>query len=165
VAIGYRDDTFDITYCFHSSWYFPDVNAVIDEMLRVTRTGGLVMFDIQNQGNWWINRAYRRRIFHSSFLGRMLRYCKNAAKIMLGRGTPIWLYVLYETPTHPESIYTHLTSLDISTYSVMAARKGGSLEVMAERGSLSRWPRLVFAIPVRQSTPGIERPDPKSAVG
>lgn len=36
--LDYPDDFFDCVYCFHSTWYFPNLNKAIDEMLRVTRS-------------------------------------------------------------------------------------------------------------------------------
>lgn len=41
--LDYPDDFFDCVYCFHSTWYFPNLNKAIDEMLRVTRPGGGVL--------------------------------------------------------------------------------------------------------------------------
>jgi len=38
--LEYPDNYFHLTYCFHSTWYFPRLNKAIDEMLRVTRSGG-----------------------------------------------------------------------------------------------------------------------------
>ena len=67
--MNYRDGFFDCAYCFHSTWYFPDLGQAIDEMLRVTRLGGLVMFDIQNRNNDDVNNAYLRK----SRLGRLGR--------------------------------------------------------------------------------------------
>ena len=38
--LEFPDNTFDITYCFRSTWYFPDVLKAIDEMIRVTEQKG-----------------------------------------------------------------------------------------------------------------------------
>ncbi len=39
-SLRYADESFDCSYCFHSTWLFPNVNKVINEMIRVTRQGG-----------------------------------------------------------------------------------------------------------------------------
>ena len=78
--LPFPDGHFGYTYCFHSTWYFPDLAKAIDEMLRVTRSPGLVIFDIQNRNAKNIAMAYRRRLRASSRTGRMLKYTKNVIK-------------------------------------------------------------------------------------
>src|SRR5690242_8755206 len=41
--LDYPDATFDVTYCFHSTWYFPNLARAIGEMVRVTKPGGSVL--------------------------------------------------------------------------------------------------------------------------
>lgn len=105
--LDYPDDQFDCTYCFHSTWYFPDLTKAIDEMLRVTHPGGLIIFDIQNRNNKDINRAYRKRLSPDTGMKRIFRYTKNIAKVFLHRGTPVWYSFVYEVPTYPGVIYKH----------------------------------------------------------
>lgn len=42
--IEYPDNYFDLSYCFHSTWLFPDLKKALDEMLRVTKQGGGGLF-------------------------------------------------------------------------------------------------------------------------
>ena len=46
--ICHEDNFFDVVYCFSSTWYFDHITTAIDEMLRVVRQGGIVVFDIRN---------------------------------------------------------------------------------------------------------------------
>ena len=46
LSIAY--EVFDLVYCFQCSWHFPNVKTAIDEMIRVTRPGGYIIFDVMN---------------------------------------------------------------------------------------------------------------------
>lgn len=145
--LDHPDDYFDCTYCFHSTWYFPNLNKAIDEMLRVTRPGGLVMFDIQNRNNKKMDSNYRRRLFRTTGMGRIIRYASNIATIMLRRKQiPIWSSVISEIPTYPENIYEHLKESVISDFQIMVRNEDGSIEARNELGSFEDFARLVFAI-------------------
>lgn len=144
--LDYPDSNFDCTYCFHSSWYFPNLNKAIDEMLRVTRPGGLVIFDIQNRNNKEIDRGYRKRLFENRGMGRIIRIAKNIAIVVLHRGTPNWHFVVHEVPTYPESIYEHFKESHISNFHAMVKREDESIETRNELGSFKDFARLVFVI-------------------
>ncbi|MFA6260097.1 MAG: class I SAM-dependent methyltransferase [Bacteroidia bacterium] len=47
-------EKYDIVYCFRSTWYFPDLYKAIDNMIRITRKGGFVMFDIMNSDSEYV---------------------------------------------------------------------------------------------------------------
>ncbi|MFC2071770.1 class I SAM-dependent methyltransferase [Chloroflexota bacterium] len=146
-GLDYPHDYFDGTYCFHSTWYFPKLNQAIDEMLRVTRTGGLVMFDIQNRNNEEIDSAYRKRLSDSTGMVRMVRFAKEVvAWLILGRRTPIWNLPDYEVPTYPKSIYEHLKENRISDFQVMVRHNDESIETRSGFSSFENIARLVFAI-------------------
>jgi ubiquinone/menaquinone biosynthesis C-methylase UbiE len=144
--LPYRSGHFGCTYCFHSTWYFPNLPRAIDEMLRVTRSAGLVLFDIQNRNAKNIDMAYRRRLAANQIAGKMIRYGKNMAKLILRRGTPQWHSVVYEVPTYPESLYRHLDQIGVSDFQVMVAREDHSLELKDERKPFSEFDRLIFGI-------------------
>ena len=38
--LPFNDGFFNLTYCFNSTWYFPNLHKAIDEMIRVTSPGG-----------------------------------------------------------------------------------------------------------------------------
>ena len=44
-AIPFEDDGFDLAFSYNSFEHFPDPGRVLDEMIRVTRTGGIIHLD------------------------------------------------------------------------------------------------------------------------
>lgn len=134
--LEYSDDYFDCTYCFNSTWYFPNLNKAIGEMLRVTRKGGLVIFDIENRNNRYIKKTYRKHI--------LVVYIKNMLKKVLRlRGTR-WSAVVHSTPTYPESIYEFLK--ERANFQVMVVKEDGGIEARSENGSFKNFQKLVFAV-------------------
>lgn len=144
--LEYESGSFDCTYCFHSTWYFPDLSKVIDEMMRVTRKGGLVVFDIQNRNNPEIEHNFRKHIFYTRGAGRLIRYTKNFAKLLLRRGTPHWGSTVWETPAYPEEIYNHLNSKNLTRYNILVRKDDDTLEKPTKIDSLSTYKRLIFTI-------------------
>lgn len=45
-SLPYADESFDWVVCISTSWYLPDFPRAVGEMVRVTRRGGRVVFDI-----------------------------------------------------------------------------------------------------------------------
>jgi ubiquinone/menaquinone biosynthesis C-methylase UbiE len=144
--LDYSNEYFDCSYCFHSTWYFPDLIKVIDEMIRVTLPGGLVMFDIQNRNNKELEEAYQKRIRNATGLRKFTRYAKNIAKLILRRGTPNWHFVVHEVPTYPESIYSYLKEQYIEDFKVMVLKGDKSFETRKEHDSFRDFQRLVFVV-------------------
>lgn len=144
--IDYPNDYFDCTYCFHSSWYFTNLSKVIDEMLRVTCSGGLVMFDIQNRSNKKINKAYRRCLSPAKGIKKIVLYTKNVIKVILGRGSPIWQSFVHEVPTYPEEIYKYFKERQINKFRVMVRKEDESVEIKDRLSSFKDFERLVFII-------------------
>jgi len=108
-AIGYQDDTFECTYCFHSTWYFQNLYKALDEMIRVVRGGGFIIFDIQNKYNMVVDSAFRKRVFENqTILGKAVKTIKNSTKVILGRGIPEWDFVVHLTPTDPIEVCRYL---------------------------------------------------------
>ena len=144
--LEYPDDNFDCTYCFHSSWYFPDLTRVINEMLRVTRPDGLVMFDIQNRHNPEIENSYRKR---NSLMSRLLWYAVILKQFVLNRMPSLaWSYTIHEIPTYPETVYEyeHSQHDKISRFQILARNTDESLEMMNDEAPFENYGRLVFAI-------------------
>lgn len=148
--LDYSNSYFDCTYCFHSTWYFPNLNKAIDEMLRVTHPAGLVIFDIQNRNNKKIGRAYHKKLSEHIGIRRIIRhaknYAKNIAKIILRRGTPVWHLIVYEVPTYPENLYEHFKQIGISDFQVMVRKADDTLELKGQKGSFEEYNRLVFVV-------------------
>lgn len=147
-TLDFPENQFNCTYCFHSTWYFPDLNKVIDEMLHVTKSGGLVIFDIQNRNNRDIANGYRKRLLQSKGVRKVLWYLKNIVKLILCRGPIVWEYIVHEVPTYPESIYNHLGKRGVTGYSVMVRKQDETLEIHRKLGPFEKYPRLIFAIVV-----------------
>ena len=144
--LDYPDEFFHCTYCFHSTWAFSDLPRAISEMLRVTRRGGLVVFDIQNLNNQKINSKYRRNLFQSSPLGRLLRYTKNFVKLVIGRRPVRWSHVVHETPTDPETVYDHLKQWGVSDYEVLLRNHDASIGPGARAGRFENHQKLLFVV-------------------
>jgi len=147
--LRFADGEFDATYCFHSSWYFPDLNRVIGEMLRVTRPGGLVMFDIQNAANPAVAAAYQQRLaaVRPGLLPRLNLHARNLAKLVLRRGTPNWHAINYEVPTDPVGVLEYLRRSGRDTVVVLGRDETDqTLQKVDNLATLPDYPRLVFAI-------------------
>ena len=146
--LEYPDNFFNCTYSFHSSFYFPDLFKVINEMVRVTTPNGLIIFDIQNRNNTECAKNYNRMVLEKSGGYRKLfRYSKNILKILLRNGIPDWTNVVHEVPTYPETVYGYLKDLQIESYSIMAKSSvDSSLKIMEGIGSFKDYSRLVFSI-------------------
>lgn len=59
--LPYKDATFNLVYCFQSTWYFSHLGRAIREMIRVTAPQGIVLFDIRNGLNPEVIRHYLKR--------------------------------------------------------------------------------------------------------
>jgi ubiquinone/menaquinone biosynthesis C-methylase UbiE len=139
--LDYADGEFDAVYCFHSTWYFPDLTRVIDEMIRVTRPGGFVVFDIQNRANPEIAAAHdRQRALVRPGLGpRLNLHARNLAKVVLRRGNPNWHGLVYEVPTDPDTVQTHLGDRGYQVFD-------RDLQPLSGQGRFSEYPRLVYLV-------------------
>ncbi len=145
--LEFAGGAFDATYCFHSSWYFPDLTRVVDEMVRVTRPGGLVMFDIQNREHPTIAGDYARRVerVRPGLIPRANLHARNLAKTVLRRGNVNWHAVVYEVPTDPATIYRHLSGRPLRVLG-----RDETDQTLTELDTTSAHPqyqRLVFVIP------------------
>jgi len=147
--LRFADGEFDATYCFHSSWYFPDLNRAIGEMLRVTRPDGLVMFDIQNATNPAVAAAYQRRLdaVRPGLLPRLNLHARNLAKLVLRRGSPNWHAINYEVPTDPAKVLEYLRRFGRDNFVVLGRDETDqSLQKVDNLETLPDYARLVFAI-------------------
>lgn len=48
--LDFSDNTFDLVYCFNTTWYFKDIERAIAEMIRVSKKW--VVFDIIDSTEW-----------------------------------------------------------------------------------------------------------------
>jgi SAM-dependent methyltransferase len=147
--LRFADEEFDGTYCWHSTWYFPDLYRVIDEMLRVTRAGGVIMFDLQNATNPEVAAAYERRLarIRPGLLPRLNLHARNLAKTVLRRGTPNWHAINYEVPTDPAGVLDCLRRAGRNQVEVLAHNEADEcLDKVDQTGSMADYPRLVFSV-------------------
>lgn len=144
--LPYQNAYFHCTYCFHSSWYFPNLCKAIDEMNRVTIPGGVIIFDIQNKNSKQIETAYRKRLSKSRGGRLLFTYAKNIVSILLGRGPQPWHNFTHEAPTDPETIYRHFQDRQIDNYEIMVKNRNDSLELRAEPNAFENFAKLVFVI-------------------
>jgi len=108
--LEYPSASFDCVYCFHSTWYIPHLLDALEEMLRVCKPHGLVLFDILNMSNKKTARAYKKHVFRQtpSLLGKGLRYVSNTGRQLRGQ-EPDWDFVIFWTPTYPRKIFEFIS--------------------------------------------------------
>jgi ubiquinone/menaquinone biosynthesis C-methylase UbiE len=146
-ALEYPDNYFGGSYCFHSTWYFTDLKRAIEEMIRVTSHGCLIIFDIENRNNKEIEKAYKKKLREAKGLERCKKYFKNIVKIVLRQGTSDWHFVVYEVPTYPHAVYEYLKECCYpNTFQVFVRENDDSLRVTEELSSFERYGRLVFVV-------------------
>lgn len=46
--LPFEDGSFDRVYCISTTWYLPNIRKALSEMVRVTKRGGIIVFDIMN---------------------------------------------------------------------------------------------------------------------
>ena len=144
--IEYPDNFFQCTYSFHSTFYFPDLCKVIDEMIRVTSPNGLIIFDIQNKNNYECNKNYNAMVLNKkNGIRKLLRYTKNIIKILLKKGIPDWTSVVHEVPAYPETIYKHLEKANIKNYIIMARSRDEEILTMKTADSFKDYSRIIFS--------------------
>jgi len=115
--LPYEKKTFDVVYCFHSSWYFPNIEKAISEMKRVTKKDGLIFFDIQNILNPTINSYYQKKLKKASnSFYPVIHIIRKIALFLLKRKKESWRYVIYEVPTEPNLINKCLNDGQFNIY-------------------------------------------------
>ena len=98
----YESDSFDLVYCVHSSWFFPNLMKALSEMFRVTKESGIIIIDIMNINNQGINKIYQQHVFeNSNFVGKLFKTVKNLAKFIIRSGTQDWPFLISQTPSDP----------------------------------------------------------------
>ena len=131
--LEYADSFFDFAYCVHSSWYIPDLQKAIREMMRVVRPGGGVLFDVQNVRNAYIYAIYRKHIFHNThWAGMAVKTARNFVKFVSRRGIQDWPFVVSEVPSDPVDVIRYLKETNPQRITVMARVDEGALRVVED---------------------------------
>lgn len=146
----FKDSFFDLCFCVHSSWYFPDINKAISEMIRVTKKDGYVFFDIQNILNKNIKRNFKRHVFENkNLLGKLKKFFRNCIKFIFKKGQTEWTYSVYEVPSDPISIINELRLKkihDFKTY--VPVTKNNSTTLIEIKSNFDNYPRIIFLVKV-----------------
>jgi SAM-dependent methyltransferase len=104
--LEFSDQSFDAVYCFHSTWQFEDLASAIAEMIRVTKPGGHIFFDIENLRNARMAAAFAEQLAARRFSARLKRYYYSALMLLKGTPGPIrWRPPISEQPTDPRMVY------------------------------------------------------------
>ena len=116
--LPFTGEFFDRTYCLNSSWYFPNLKKVLSEMLRVTRTNGIIVFDIIN--SWHITSV--------------VNYIWSNVKPILGKHSgPLKI----RSPLGVRKILRHLEcSYEVKGFYVLLPT---SFPVLGERANLAQY--------------------------
>ena len=113
--LKFPNDFFDGVFCFRSTWYFPDLESSLIEMIRVLRKKGILIFDIQNLNHPVHRKNVKKQLIWSNYpylLELFLRFSKNLIKLFL---RPIkyyqcdWStkrYVIISSPTDPDDVHS-----------------------------------------------------------
>ena len=145
--IEYPTNFFLCTYCFHSTFYFSNLKQSIKEMIRVTKPGGLVIFDIQNADNYMTILNNNKLILNkSNYFRRFVRYVKNIIKFFLKKGLIDWTQTIPETPSYPSDILSYLREEGIRDYDIFARLSNEKLKKIDNVYDLKNYSRLVFSI-------------------
>lgn len=103
--LGFVSQSFELAYCFHSTWYFPNLTNVLREMARVTRSGGIMSFDILNSRNDEIKKGYERNVARSKGVLGLTARALILLRRMSGRPTTSLKPVVHEVPTDPSIVH------------------------------------------------------------
>ena len=143
--LHYDSDEFPNTYCFHSTWYFPDFKKALREMIRVTQPGGRILFDILNRNNKAMLNSYRRRVLKGTLPFRILRFGKNVLKLVFRVGKPNWHYAVFDVPTDPQEVYDIIDEERITGFEIFKY-KDGRFERTESRNEYADYPKLIFIL-------------------
>jgi len=94
--LKFPENYFDAVYCFRTTWYFTNIIKAINEMIRVTKNGGYIFFDIMNANSKEIKIAHIK----AKTVGRFTRIVSNIIKLVKGEKV-VWTLHFQETPTSP----------------------------------------------------------------
>lgn len=145
--LDYPSNFFQCTYCFHSTFYFSNLKKSIKEMIRVTKPGGLIIFDIQNADNYLTMLNHKKLILSKfNYLRRCVRYFKNIIKFLLKKGLIDWTQTIHETPSNPSDIFMYFREMGITNYDIFVRLNNEKLKKIEQVKDLKNYSRLVFSI-------------------
>ena len=156
--LDFKNNFFDVVFCYRSSWYFPDLIKAISEMLRVTKVGGLVVFDIQNSQNsiHQLSLKEKERVQRENiFKYILLKYIKNVMKVLI---KPLkfsyyidWSIkkpVIIGMPTDPNNVIDFLKNQNGITFHIFGVSwdHSPSLIKLKDLNNMNEFDRLFFEV-------------------
>ena len=78
--LPFRDNCFDKVYSISTTWYLTDIRQSLSEMFRVTKRGGILIFDILNlfHISWFVGHFYN--IFRNSAIIQKIKPSRTLHK-------------------------------------------------------------------------------------
>tara|TARA_Y100001980_G_C14430332_1_gene218999 strand:+ start:59 stop:799 length:741 start_codon:yes stop_codon:yes gene_type:complete len=146
--LKFANAEFDLTYCVHSSWFIPDFEMAITEMVRVSNKGGVVLFDILNMHNREMDKIFRFHLFENvNLIGMLYKTIKNSVKFVLQKGTQDWPFIVSQTPSDPIAIYEMLADrLNVDQINIYTWHEESMIDLGTENKDYQEHPRLVFVV-------------------
>lgn len=141
--LKFEENSFDLVYCFHSTWYFPNLDKAIIEMIRVVKKDGLIFFDIQNIRNSKISLSYQKSVKRkTSKAYYALHKIKYIVKYLKGIKDS-WSYTIHEVPSDPMVINELLNGKE---YSIFGRDALDNLIPLTKNDDVSNYQRLVYQV-------------------
>lgn len=141
--LPFSDSYFNLSYCFHSTWYFPDVYKAISEMLRVTKNGGYILFDIVNLLNQGINYENQKAIAKGkNILYPGIHILKKVIKSIIGISES-WKYIITSTPTNPADLTQLLKDY---TTNIFGRTNDDHLILLKDTDEFPSYARLIYLV-------------------
>ena len=140
------DGTFDAAVCFHSTWCIPDLKCALSEMLRVTKDGGCVVFDIMNADNPKIAASYRQKVREKFWPFKLLGYGRIFFKLITHRRFSGSSTIIHEVPSKPEEIVHHLKRLGIKELLTYTLGDNGNLTKFEVENTYGEYERIIFLV-------------------
>ena len=71
--LPYADDSFDVVTCLEALEFLPDQRTALAEMIRVLRTGGLLLVSIRIDTRWMPNRTWSEATMRRELAAKKMR--------------------------------------------------------------------------------------------
>jgi len=141
--LEFEKNTFDLVYCFHSTWYFPNLDKAIIEMIRVAKKSGLIFFDIQNIHNSDIAISHQKRIKRkNSKAYYVMHKIKYIVKYLKGIKES-WNYTIHEVPADVNAINELLNGFE---YTIFGRDRSDNLIPLTKNDDVNIYQRLIYRI-------------------
>lgn len=144
-SIPFIKNSFDTTFCFNSTWYFPDFTKALLEMKRVTKKDGYIIFNMINLGNKNILNNFKKRVFANSKFGKIIRFFENLARRIL-RKKKKTVIPIFETFLSSSEVIKVIGKLKIQKFYIYACAKKGKLKKINDFKFIDKYPKLIFLL-------------------